>query len=228
MTERRAVVGLDPLITSVSVARFVEGQHGGRAERVLVPTPNLPRGDFSIVANVERMTETADRVIAELLPEGGVKPVLAVMMKPLTGPANTDTSGPRRMMLAGEIQRRLVEAGVPVAEIAPMTVSKWLTGAGRRRPDGFAAVNAAVRESWAPSAPESGYRLTTIAVAAAGAVLVGLPTRRPVTDTDLNVLSAMTLPRGWRLAKTADGWHKHFGHATSTDAAEDEKKEGAA
>ncbi|MBN7493066.1 hypothetical protein I3U56_21665 [Mycobacteroides abscessus subsp. abscessus] len=140
-------------------------------------------------------------------------PELVVMMKPTIGAprgARKDDSGPRRMMLVGEIQRRLVEARIPVAEVPSMALVGWLLGTGRKYPPrDFDPLEQAVRDAWRPDKTDDGFRLSTVAVAAAAAVVAGIPTRKPVENSALAALSEMRLPDGWELPARASEWNKN-------------------
>lgn len=198
MTE--TVVGLDPVATGVSVVVAAsDGVNPPRIGGQFVPSPPLAGtapADF-----VARMTAVSQRVVDALV-GAALKPSLAVMMKPTLGPPNRDRSWDRRVQLAGDIERLLVAHGVPVAEIPPMTVTKWVLGpeSGVRARRGFEQVEAEIKRLY-PAAvePSEHFRVTTIGAAAAALVAAGLPTGHQLTVFDTNTLEAMSLPRGWRL-----------------------------
>lgn len=199
------VVGIDAVVTGVSVAAFVDG-----ASSPVTKFVRAPRIDnFDVMHQTARTLTTAELTMESVLRSG--VPELVVMMKPSLGDARKDTSGPRRMMLTGEIQRRLVEARIPTAEISAMTLVDWLLGAGRKYPPrDFGALEAAVRDAWRPDEVDDGFRLTTVAVAAAGAVVAGIPTRRKVENSGLAALSEMVLPEGWTLPERASEWNSLY------------------
>lgn len=201
----RFVVGLDCVVTGVSVCAFVEG-----AQAPVTRFVRAPRIDhFDVLSQTARTLVTADDTMKSVLRSG--TPELVVMMKPSMGDARKDTSAPRRMMLAGEIQRRLVEARIPVAEIAPMTLVSWLLGGGRKYPPrDFGALEQAVQDSWRVGEVDEGFRLTTVALAAAAAVIAGIPTRKKVENSSLAALREMKLPDGWELPDRASEWNKQF------------------
>lgn len=220
MTEqtKRFVVGIDPLVSSTSLAIFAEGRDEPLT-RVLHSDP--PTRDFSVISNVQRTQRTADSVMAAVLTNG--LPELVVMAKPICGDHRRDASGPRRMMLAGEIEKRLVDAEIPVAELPPMTIIKWLlSGNHTYPPRDFEKIETRIRDLWRPPDAGDKYRLTTVALAAAGAIAVGIPTRHPVTNGGLATLGAsMILPPGWKLPETEPQWRaKHeLTREGKTDAA---------
>lgn len=201
----RFVVGLDCVVTGVSVAAFVEG-----APSPVTKFVRAPRIDnFDVMHQVARTLTTAELTLESVLRSG--VPELVVMMKPSMGDARKDTSAPRRMMLAGEIQRRLVEARIPVCEVSAMALVSWLLGGGRKYPPrDFGALEQAVRDAWRPDDVEPEFRLTTVGVAAAGAVITGIPTRRKVENSALAALREMRLPSGWALPERASEWNKQY------------------
>lgn len=198
----RFVVGLDCVVTGVSVAAFVDGSES--AVTKFVRAPRIER--FDVMSQVARTLVTANDVMESVLRSG--VPELVVMMKPAMGDARKDTSGPRRMMLAGEIQRRLVEARIPVAEVSAMTLVSWLMGAGRKYPPrDFSGLEQAIRDSWRVGEVEPEFRLTTVGVAGAAAVITGIPTRKSVENSSLAALSEVKLPDGWKLPERASEWN---------------------
>ncbi|AMT70559.1 Uncharacterised protein [Mycobacteroides abscessus subsp. abscessus] len=199
----RFVVGLDCVVTGVSIAAFVEG-----APSPVTRFVRAPRIDnFDVMHQTARTLTTAEMVMESVLRSG--VPDLVVMMKPSMGDARKDTSAPRRMMLVGEIQRRLVEAGIPVAEVSAMTLVDWLLGSGRKYPPrDFSGLEQAVRGAWNPGETDDGFRLTTVGVAAAAAVVAGISTRKSVENSSLAALSEMSLPSGWELPARASEWNK--------------------
>lgn len=200
----RFVVGLDAVVTGVSVAAFGEGAAAPVTRFVAAPRIT----DFDVLHQTARTLTTAEMVMESVLRSG--VPDLVVMMKPAMGDARKDTSGPRRAMLVGEIQRRLVEARIPVCEISAMTLVSWLLGGGRKYPPrDFALLEQAIRDSWSVAEVDPKFRMTTVALAAAGAVVAGIPTRRPVENSGLAALSEMVLPSGWELPARASEWNKN-------------------
>ncbi|SLD23513.1 hypothetical protein [Mycobacteroides abscessus] len=202
----RFVVGIDAVVTGVSVAAFGEGADGPVTR--FVRAPRIERDPPATVETV-RTIVTADSAMESVLRSG--VPEFVVMMKPTIGKGK-DSSGPRRMMLAGEIQRQLIEAGIPFAEVSSMSLVDWLMGAGRKYPPrDFSVLEAAIQDAWRPSKPDDdGFRLTTVAVAATAAVIAGIETRKKVENSSLAVLSEMKLPSGWELPERASQWSKLY------------------
>ncbi len=201
----RFVVGLDCVVTGVSVAAFVEGSESPVTK--FVRAPRIERGAPATV-EVARTIVTADSAMESVLRSG--IPAFVVMMKPSISKGKDD-SAPRRMMLAGEIQRQLIGTGIPFAEVSSMTLVAWLMGGGRKYPPrDFGPLEQAVRDSWRPSVPDDGFRLTTVAVAAAAAIVAGIPTRKSVENSSLAALSEMRLPEGWQLPERASEWNRMY------------------
>lgn len=201
----RFVVGLDCVVTGVSVAAFVDG-----SESPVTRFVRAPRIDtYNAVTETARTVVTANDAMESVLRSG--VPEFVMMMKPTIGKGKDD-SGPRRMMLAGEVQRSLLEAGIPFAEVPSMVLVNWLLGAGRKYPPrDFGPLEAAIQDAWRPSKPDDdSFRLTTIGVAAAAAVVAGIPTRRKVENSGLAALSEVRLPDGWELPERASEWNRLY------------------
>ncbi|SKD71375.1 Uncharacterised protein [Mycobacteroides abscessus subsp. massiliense] len=200
----RFVVGLDCVVTGVSIAAFVEGAPSPVTRFVRAPKIDT----YNAVSETARTIVTAESVMESVLRSG--IPTFVVMMKPSISKGRDD-SAPRRMMLAGEIQRQLIEAKIPFAEVSAMTLVNWLMGAGRKYPPrDFAPLEQAVRDAWRVDEVDDGFRLTTIAVAAAAAVVAGIPTRKSVENSALAALSEVRLPDGWELPDRASEWYSLY------------------
>ncbi|WP_131806441.1 hypothetical protein [Mycobacteroides abscessus] len=197
------------MVTGVSVAAF--GEDSECPVTRFVRAPRITR--FDAVSETARTVVTANDAVESVLRSG--VPVFVMMMKPTFGKGKDD-SAPRRMMLAGEIQRQLLEAHIPVAEVPSMALVSWLMGAGRKYPPrDFAPLEQAVRDAWRVGEVESGFRLTTVAVAAAAAVVAGIETRKKVENSSLAALSEMRLPDGWELPARASEWNKNVKEGVS-------------
>ncbi|MDM3948243.1 hypothetical protein [Mycobacteroides abscessus] len=202
------VVGIDAVVTGVSVAAFGEGSESPVTKFVAAPRISV----YNAVTETARTVVTANDALESVLRSG--VPAFVVMMKPSIGAPRgpkKDDSGPRRLMLAGEIQRQLLEAGIPFAEIPSMTLVDWLLGSGRRYPPrDFGPLEAAIQDAWRPDKTDDSFRLTTVAVAAAAAVIAGITTRKSVENSSLAALSEMKLPSGWQLPERASEWNRLY------------------
>ncbi|MDO3012491.1 hypothetical protein P5V34_00660 [Mycobacteroides abscessus subsp. abscessus] len=197
----RNVIALDVTVTSVSIARIVEGESTPSTGLIVAP----PSGrDYSLSATRARTEATSEMVLDAVLSKG--LPTLVVMSKLTLGDMNRDPSGGRRAALWWSIAARLLDAGIPVAELATATAQKWMTGRGVVGHKGYSALDRAVHDTW-PSVRDRGesYRMSTVALAAAGCAVVGIPTAVVDTDARRKALSPMVLPSGWRLSDSAVG-----------------------
>lgn len=203
------IVALDPVTSGCSVVLMAEGVETPLVKWIPAPSANSNR---SIAATVQRTVATAERVLDSVLRSG--KPALVVLMKPLCDDIHSDPSGPRRMMLSGEIMRQLVDADVKVAEVPPMTLTKWILGRFVGGTEGRELVTKTMKSTFTgidTTDLDNRFRWSTVALAAAGALAVGIETRIEVTDTRLKNLKLMNLPATWTLPQSAAEWHqKHM------------------
>lgn len=191
----RSVIALDVTVTSVSIARIAEGEPVPSTGLIVAP----PSGrDYSLSATRARNDATSEMVMDAVLAKG--LPSLVVMSKLTLGDMNRDPSGGRRAALWWAVVARLLDAGIPVGELATATAMKWMCGHGAVGHRGYAALDRAVRDTW-PSVRDRGesYRMSTVALAAAGCAVVGIPTAVPCTDARMKALAPMVLPSGWTL-----------------------------
>lgn len=204
----RHVVALDPVTSGCSIVLMAEDSPIPLVRWIPAPAANSNR---SIAATVHRTVATAESVMNSVLRSG--KPALVVLMKPLCDDIHSDPSGPRRMMLSGEIMRRLVDTDIRVAEVPPMTLTKWILGRFVGGTEGRELVTKTVKSTFTgidTADLNAKFRWSTVALAAAGALAVGIPTRIEVTDARLRDLKLMVLPSTWALPQTAAEWHtKH-------------------
>lgn len=201
MSMTRNVIALDVTVTSVSIARIAEGEPTPSTGLIVAP----PSGrDYSLAATRARTDTTVEMVTDAVFSKG--LPTLVVMAKHTWDNMNRDGSAGRRAAVWWSIASRLLDAGIPVAELATATAMKWLCGHGIVGRKGQEALDRAVRDTW-PSVRGRGetYRMSTVALAAAGCMITGIPTVVPVTDARLDALSKMILPYGWRLSDSAVG-----------------------
>lgn len=191
----RSVIALDVTVTAVSIARIAEGESVPSTGLIVAP----PSGkDYSVAATRSRTETTAEMVTDAVLSKG--LPSLVVMAKDTWDNMNRDGSAGRRAAVWWSIAARLLDAGIPLSELATATAQKWLMGHGAVGHKGYSALDRAVHDTW-PSVRDRGesYRMSTVALAAAGCAVVGIPTAVPCTDARLDALSKMVLPSGWRL-----------------------------
>lgn len=191
----RSVIALDVTVTAVSIARIAEGEPTPSTGLIVAP----PSGkNYALSATRERTETTTELVLDAVLSKG--LPRLVVMAKLTWDNMNGDPSGGRRAALWWSIVTRLLDADIPVAELATATCMKWLTGRGAVGTKAHVVLDRAVRDTW-PSVRDRGetYRMSTVALAAAGAAVAGIPTVVQGTDARFKALSPMVLPSGWTL-----------------------------
>lgn len=193
----RSVIALDVTVTAVSIARIAEGE--GTPSTGLIVAPPSGR-DYSLAATRARTEATSEMVLDAVLSKG--LPDLVVMSKLTWDNMNGDPSGGRRAALWWSIANQLLDSNIPVAELGVATAQKWLTGRGAIGQKAYVALDRAVRDTW-PSVRDRGetYRMSTVALAAAGCAVAGIPTVVPATDARLDALSKIVLPSGWTLKK---------------------------
>ncbi|MBN7314725.1 hypothetical protein [Mycobacteroides abscessus] len=193
----RSVIALDVTVTAVSIARIAEGE--GTPSTGLIVAPPSGR-DYSLAATRARTEATSEMVLDAVLSKG--LPDLVVMSKLTWDNMHGDPSGGRRAALWWSIANQLLDSNIPVAELGVATAQKWLTGRGAIGQKAYVALDRAVRDTW-PSVRDRGetYRMSTVALAAAGAAVAGIPTVVPATDARLDALSKIVLPSGWTLKK---------------------------
>lgn len=202
----RHVVALDPVTSGCSIVLMAEDSPIPLVKWIPAPAANSNR---SIAASVHRTVATAEGVLDSVLRSG--KPSLVVLMKPLCDDIHSDPSGPRRMMLSGEIMRRLVDADIRVAEVPPMTLTKWILGRFVGGTEGRELVTKTMRSTFPgidTADLNAKFRWSTVGLAAAGALVAGIKTPIEVTDDRLKNLKLMVLPSTWTLPATAAEWHQ--------------------
>lgn len=198
MSMSRSVIALDVTVTAVSIARIAEGEGSPSTGLIVAP----PSGkDYSLAATRARTDTTVEMVTDAVFSKG--LPTLVVMAKHTWDNMNRDASAGRRASLWWTVTNQLLDAGIPVAELGTATAQKWLMGHGIVGRKGQEALDRAVRDTW-PSVRDRGetYRMSTVALAAAGCMVAGIPTVVPCTETRLDALSKMILPFGWTLPET--------------------------
>lgn len=200
----RFVVALDPVVSGVSVALIAEGAPTPAVKFVFAPNLRAP---LTSTSHYERHMVTADRTMEAVLKNG--LPTAVVMPKAMIGTPRVDTSGPQRAALAGEIVRRIADAGIPIIEVPPMTVMKWCLERFVGGKNGHAELEKTVQSTWSGMAdPQSDkYRWSTVALAAAGCTVAGIPTTVKVTNDRLSTLrGAALLPAGWSIPASETDW----------------------
>lgn len=237
----RLVYAVDVLASIVSIARIEETEDRSAAhpKTGAVQFP-LPTRSHTPMTTWHRASTVADQVFDKLTAGGTIKPTLVVFSKQQWGSLTGKPSDPtaqRRMMCQAYIEDRLHRAGVPVAEFPYPTALVWLDGDKHVQRGGkrsvMAQLDAAVKGVWgitppkvtlptkavvggqqveqAPIVRESPWRPGVVALAAIGAMAVGVETAVPVTDARLKTArgegnQSVQFPANRRCPESLDSW----------------------
>lgn len=205
----RSVVALDSTVFYTSIARFVAGDPSpkcGYRYAADVTPHHAPAQEMA------RHVDLAAQVVTAITKSRFGTPDLVLMVRPHIGTSSADPSAARRVAVWWEIVRQLDAAGVPVGEVSLLSVQKAALGAASFGKRGTDALAQWVTEQWAgwtpplfDGKPDPRYRVTTLAVSAAGALAAGFAVPQlPVTDDVVHALrGGMNLPGGLRLPDTA-------------------------
>lgn len=179
----------------------------------------FPALDEATDANITRAVEiardnaeTVAKVIRELTP----KPRLVVMSKLMLFDAKTDPSGARRAGLWWEVAQLVREmqtdnsTAYALAECAPMTAQKVVTGRTVPGKQGFADTERGLRAIFPALAEKelSGFRWYVIGEALAGAVTLGWSTPCNVDRAALTSLAGRSNSFPDVIPKTPEEWDK--------------------
>ncbi|BBZ00534.1 hypothetical protein [Mycolicibacterium fallax] len=197
------VVAVDVTTRGVSIARITAPllEAADKPLSAFVPQPADEGLAHTAYSTWHRATDLVKRSYAKIT-LNDERPTLVLFAKPIWGDLKTDPSAFRRHQIVALLQDRLHKDRVPVGEFPLPTLLKWMTGsgvAGKGR-GVMAALNKAVVDQWGtPSASHSAtaegtpyntqFRQSTVALAAAAAMAVGLETQIPVVQSRLNYLS---------------------------------------
>lgn len=219
----RTVFAVDVTTTMISMARFQETSDGTAAKPDLALVQPTLAAHFSPYSEWHHATACANQVVGKIL-KGG-KPDLVVLATSFWGATATDSSANRRFRILHAIEDALFTAGVTVAEFPFTTASRWLMGYTPRsgKSGAMTELEKAVQSEWNVQKPsyttKSGdqrkypYRSQVVALAAVGAMAVGIPTSVEVTDARLEILAgagngAVSWPKDIKLPKTIEKWQE--------------------
>lgn len=199
------VVGLDVTTSGISVARMAAGKKSISA--TWVSAPSSAGKSHTVASTLHRHTTVVRRVIDTITDVGGqrVRPSLVILVRPYYKMPQQDPSAVRRIGLWFQLAAELDRLNIPTAEVPIYTISRWLIGGGgRMSSDVFSKVGDAITAHFPgviarPADPEIdtnviGYRMTTVAVAAAAGMAAGIETPVAVTQERLNTLSGYPDP----------------------------------
>lgn len=204
----RLVVGIDVTTSYVFIAKLREDNP--LPSQAIVQAPTGMNASHTVATTCHRITSLAQDVLKEVTKHG--KPTLVVMTKTFWGSAYHDSSAMRRSWQWGEIARLLNEEKIPTAELPLLTVMKW---AGVRsvqsNEKGIASLDRIVKCQYSELVPREGFRTSTIAVAAAGAMaLPGFETPWPVDTDRLTLLRGYKRPDDTERSNKAIQWPARF------------------
>ena len=179
MTER-TVFAVDLTSAHVSIARVSSTDDLPRVKRIAVD--NL--GEHSTATTVQRINAAASATLAAVTKNGD--PELVVMAKFWTSSGmDREPAQARRAWLWFAIVERLVERGIPVAELPMLTIQAWAGTMVDLRKGAIELLESDVRRRYPDIKEPLHYRLTTVAFACAGAMAVGIDTEYAVTTERL-------------------------------------------
>jgi hypothetical protein len=190
---------------------------------------------------------TADKVLEKLTAAG--EPTLVVLAKQRWADMKTDASAQRRLQLYTLIEERLHRRSIPVGEFPYVTVLTWMNGHALRNVKGaalMAQLASDVTDEWGIEKPtyrtnggETRHypmRIEVAALAAVGAMAVGIETTVPATVHRLDVIGgvknqAVQWDGRLSLPRTISGWEKRNRNPTlcwREDDDTDDTEDGAA
>lgn len=188
----RVIAAVDTTVYHTSIALMMEGNPkprcGRRVSRTIV--------QHHPAAEMEKQSELAESVVEAVTRKG--KPELVMLVEPVVGTQlpskgqKGDTSARRRLGVHWELVRQLHAEKIPVAELPLKVLERAVVGRAARGMDGVKPVEdwvhihfpAAVRPADDDGNPDKLYRMTTVALAAVGCVVAGVPLPRAITEID--------------------------------------------
>lgn len=219
----RTVFAIDVTTTMVSLARVQETEDGTAARPDISWVEPISLAHFSPYSCWHHAKATANQVI-EKLTKGG-NPTLVVFATQFWAAPKTDPSAARRFRIVNAIEDALFEKQIPVVEMPAQTAARWLLGYTPRGRGGvITEIGKEVTAEWGiacPSYTPEGsdvsrnrpYRLTTVALAAAGAQAVGIRTSVEATAARLDILrdtgnNSMRWPADLKLPRSVKKWEE--------------------
>ncbi|MBS9532619.1 hypothetical protein KIH27_03350 [Mycobacterium sp. M1] len=223
VTIDKAVIAIDPTTSGVSLARIVTGERTPRLRYVEAPEATTKYRERGLVGAMQRAEDTATGVLERVL-RGGA-PDLVVMSKLVTGELTRDPSGPRRSGLWWEIIRQCEAAGIPVADYPSLAAQRYFGTHAQPGLEGANRLVRAVKKRWpgvSLDMPEA-FRYTSVALAAIGCAVVGIPTAIPVTQERLKLLKTGTWAPGTVIPRGVEGWKEQHGCDTRIAGIDDDE-----
>lgn len=199
------VLAIDPKTSGASLAWVYQDKDKTKDALIHLNKFRAPRTDEFDPASASRLAAAAAKKVVETaLGKGGREPDLVVMSKMIPMDLKRDPSGPRRSAIWWETVRLFDEMGVPIAEIAPMSAQSMLSTFATAGKSGFEVTKKAVLDLYKDVPKDKdGYWYFTLALALAGAHILGWDTPMKVSYNNLKALrtigtslpSKITVPR---------------------------------
>lgn len=193
------VFGVDVTTRGVSLALVTADDP--QPKRAFIPEPSDEGLAHTPYSTWHRSADLAKRAYDKITSKGTVRPTLVLAAKNIWSDMKTDPSAFRRAMVWSLLLDRLHKARVPVGEYPLPSLLVWLEGSGHggRGRGVLSVLDQAVEKQWGTK-PLYGvgtngesytypFRRSTVALAMAAAMAVGIETDVPVTQRRLNVLS---------------------------------------
>ena len=199
--ERPFVVALDVLTSGISVARFEAG--ATKPKLRWIPGQPDTATSHSVASTLTRHHAVAAQVLDAVTTVRGqrVRPTMVAMVKLSYGLMNRDPSAVRRIGLWFQVADVLAAERIPLAEIPALSAEKWLRGDAHRGRNGYAAAADAVTALYPDLVlPDERFRLTTVAVAGAAAMAVGIETAVAISQERLDALRGFPVADGKRVS----------------------------
>jgi hypothetical protein len=202
--EPKFAIALDVTVTAVSLARVIDGDPGA-AKTKLIRCPSEAGAIHTLATTVHKHQAVVNNVLDAVTKRG--TPAVVVMVKDQWASMQTDPSASRRAGLWWAIAAALVDAGIPVAELPLLTLQTWATGTSKPGREGITMLTDDVRQRFPGiTDPGDGYRMTTVAAAAAGAMAARLETPYPVTQDRLNRMRGYSSATATRRSNQGVQW----------------------
>lgn len=214
-SDRPLVFAVDVTTTAISIVRM--DADNDRPLCKVVRPPATSGRSHSVASTVHRQRVTTSEVLDTLLRDN-IRPSLVVLGKLSWGLIDKDPSFPRRDGQWWDIARELARHRVPVAEVPLATVQTWALGKsqglGRA---GLDALAADISGKWegldvAIVKAGEGFRPSTVAFAAMGAMAAGIST--PYAPTAERVL-ALSMRRAWKKDDPQSRKHPGWAHSNA-------------
>ncbi|MBN7484539.1 hypothetical protein P5W04_10370 [Mycobacteroides abscessus subsp. abscessus] len=204
LTPDANVVAVDVSPTTAYIARVYRDGRTPDVEQIVFAELDDAK-DSNLTRAGQIAEENATRVVKAILAVDPF-PSMVVMHKLLLFDAKQDPSGPRRSALWWGITQKLIELSLPVAEVAPMTAQKMITGRGLPGRAGFTDSERGVYAMYPELRKIARFRYYVVAEAITGAVALGWSTPAIVDSAKLRGLTSVAGSFPMEVPATVAGW----------------------